>query len=366
MTDRKMPSLHFGDLTVDVPIIQGGMGVGISMSSLASAVANEGGIGVISAAEIGFIKEEFAKSPKETNVIALREEIRKAKRLSNGVIGVNIMVAMTDFLELTVASIEEEADMLFVGAGLPLGMPINKLKNSKTKVCVIVSSARATNLIFKYWERHYGLLPDGVVVEGPKAGGHLGFKYEDIFNPNFALEKITPPIIEVVKNYEKKYEKKIPVIAAGGIYTGEDIYRFMKYIGVDGVQMATRFVATHECDADIKFKEAYINCKKEDITIIKSPVGMPGRAIKNRFLEEVGMGKKTPFKCVWQCLKGCQYQKAPYCITQALVNAQKGRFAGGFAFAGENAYRVNKIVSVKELMQELVEGYLEAESKDIK
>ncbi len=362
MSSNKMPSLYFGDLKVDVPIIQGGMGVGISMSSLASAVANEGGVGVISAAEIGFIKENFAKYPKEANIIALKEEIKKAKQMTNGVLGVNIMVAMTDFNDLIVASVESGVEILFVGAGLPFGMPMEKIKNSKTKICVIVSSDRATNLIFKYWDRHYGVLPDGVVVEGPKAGGHLGFKYEQIYDSRFALENITPPIIDVVEKYMDRYGKKIPVIAAGGIYTGADIYYFINKIGVDGVQMATRFVATYECDANIKFKEAYIACKKGDITIIKSPVGLPGRAIRNKFLESVERGNKTPFKCIWRCLKGCEYQKAPYCITQALVNAQKGKLSGGFAFAGENAYRVDKIVSVKELMNELKRDYEKAVS----
>lgn len=360
MSNKKMPNLYFGDLKVELPIIQGGMGVGISMSSLASAVANEGGVGVISAAEIGFIKRDFSLHPREDNIIALKEEIKKAKQLTKGIIGVNIMVAMTDFYELTLASIESKADMLFLGAGLPLGVPIKEIKNSKTKVCVIVSSGRALSLILKYWDRHYNMLPDGVVVEGPKAGGHLGFKYEQLDNPDFALDKITPEVIDVAKKYGKKYNKKIPVIAAGGIYTGRDIFHFINHMGVDGVQMATRFVATHECDADIKFKEAYINCKKEDITIIKSPVGLPGRAIKNEFLKDVEKGKKTPFKCVWQCLKGCDYKSAPYCITQALVNAQKGRLSAGFAFAGSNAYRVDKIVSVKELIDELKEEYAEA------
>ncbi len=347
-----------GDVEVKVPVIQGGMGVGISMSSLASAVANEGGIGVISAAEIGFIKDYFFKDPQRANREALIEEIRRAKDATDGVIGVNIMVAMTEFNELVVASIEAEADVLFFGAGLPLGVPIDKIKSSKAKVGVIVSSGRATRLIFKYWDRHYHYLPDLVVVEGPKAGGHLGFKYEQINDPEFALEKIVPPVIDVAREYEKKYAKKIPVVAAGGIYTGEDIYNFINTIGVDAVQMATRFVATWECDADIRFKEAYINCRKEDIVIIKSPVGLPGRAIKNRFLEEVEQGKRQPFKCIWQCLKGCDYRHAPYCITQALINAQRGKFSGGFAFAGANAYRVDRIVSVKELMEELKEGYL--------
>jgi nitronate monooxygenase len=365
MVSKNMPKLCFGDLIADIPIVQGGMGVGISMSSLASAVANEGGIGVISAAEIGFIKNDFAKNPRKANTAALEEEIKKAKSLTNGIIGVNIMVAMTEFIDLIKSSIKAEADILFCGAGLPLTVPIEEIKKSGIKFAVIVSSAKAATLIFKYWDRHYGVIPDGVVVEGPKAGGHLGFKYEQIDNPAFELDKITPPVIEAVKVYEEKYSKKIPIIAAGGIYTGEDIYKFIDIIGVDGVQMATRFVATHECDADIKFKEAYINCKKEDITIIKSPVGLPGRAIKNKFLEDVEEGKKQPFKCLWQCLKGCEYTKAPYCITQALINAQKGKFAGGFAFAGSNAYKIDKIVSTKELIDELKEGYIKAKENSL-
>ncbi len=358
---EKMPELYFGDLKAKVPIVQGGMGVGISMSSLASAVANEGGVGVISAAEIGFIREEFARNPKEANTLALEEEIKKAKSLSKkGIIGVNIMVALTEFIDLIKASIKAGADILFCGAGLPLTVPIEEIKESGIKFGVIVSSAKATTLIFKYWDRHYGVIPDAVVVEGPKAGGHLGFRYEQIDNPDFELEKIVPPVLDAVKVYEEKYNKKIPTIAAGGIYTGEDIYKFINKIGVDGVQMATRFVATHECDADIRFKEAYVNCKKEDITIIRSPVGLPGRAIKNKFLEDVEEGKKQPFKCIWQCLKGCEYRKAPYCITQALISAQKGVFKSGFAFAGSNAYRINKIVSVKELMDELKADYAKA------
>ena len=359
---RSIPPLKIQELEVKLPIIQGGMGVGISLSGLASAVANAGGVGVISAAEIGMIYEEdFMKNPQETNRRALIDEIKRARqRAPKGVIGVNIMVAMTEFYELCEVAIDAGIDIIFAGAGLPLGIPFEKLRNSHTKFGVIVSSARATTLIFRYWDRHYRDIPDMVVVEGPKAGGHLGFKPEEIDDPNFALEKITPPVIDAVKPFEKKYGKKVPVVAAGGIYTGEDIYYFMNKIGTDGVQMATRFVATHECDADIKFKEAYLKAKKEDVVIIKSPVGLPGRAIKNKFLEDVWLGKRQPFKCIWQCLKGCDYKRAPYCITQALVNAKKGRFAGGFAFAGANVYRVDKIVSVQELMDELVEGYIKA------
>jgi len=352
------PGLTIGDLKAKIAIIQGGMGVGISMSSLASAVAKEGGIGVISAAEIGFIKDYFFKNPQQANRDALTEEIKKAKSATDGIIGVNIMVAMSEFLDLIEVSIDAGADILFFGAGLPLGVPIKKIKNSNTKIGVIVSSDRATKLIFKYWDRHYNHIPDAVVVEGPKAGGHLGFKYEQINDPAYALENLIGPVKKALEPFQEKYSKRIPVIAAGGIYTGADIYKFINIIGADGVQMATRFVATYECDADMAFKEAYIKAKKEDIVIIKSPVGLPGRAIRNRFLEEVEKGKKQPFKCIWQCLKGCEYRKAPYCITQALINAQKGRFSGGFAFAGANAYRVDRIVSVKDLIEELKRDYI--------
>jgi len=364
MSNNLIPILKIGELEATVPIVQGGMGVGISMANLSSAVANAGGIGVISSAEIGMTEPDFNLHPKEASIRALRKEIRKAKNITNGIIGVNIMVAMSDFNEMAIVSLEEGVDILFIGAGLLLKNPLNlvKDKNLKTKIVPIVSSAKAFNVIFKYWAMHYKRIPDAVVVEGPKAGGHLGFKKEQIDNPDYKLEKIVPEVIASAKVYEKKFNKSIPVIPAGGIYTGEDIYKFIK-MGASGVQMATRFVATYECDASEKFKEAYVNCKKEDITIIKSPVGMPGRAIKNKFIEDARNGITKPFKCAWQCLKGCSYGSAPYCITQALVNAQKGNLDEGFAFAGSNAYRVNKIVSVQELIDELIDEYKQAASK---
>ncbi len=366
MSNNLIPILKIGELEAKIPIVQGGMGVGISLSNLSSAVANAGGIGVISSAEIGMLEPDFNLHPKEANIRALRKEIRKARSMTSGIIGVNIMVAMSDFNEMAIVSLEEGVDILFIGAGLltknPLNLIKDKNKNLKTKIVPIVSSAKAFEVTFKYWARHYKRIPDAVVVEGPKAGGHLGFKEEQIDNPEYELEKIVPEVIAAVKVYEKKFNKSIPVIPAGGIYTGEDIYKFIK-MGASGVQIATRFVATYECDASKKFKEAYVNCKKEDITIIKSPVGMPGRAIKNKFLEDVRSGITKPFKCVWQCLKGCSYRSAPYCITLALVNAQKGNLDEGFAFAGANAYRINKIVSVQELIDELIAEYKQAASK---
>ena len=197
------------------------------------------------------------------------------------------------------------------------------------------------------------------MVEGPKAGGHLGFKPEQLDDPEFSLEKTVPEVVEAVKEFESKAGRPIPVIAAGGVWDGADIYKFLK-LGASGVQMGTRFVATHECDADIKFKESYVNAKEEDIQIIKSPVGLPGRAVMGSFLEDVRNGLKKPFKCPFHCISSCDYTKSPYCIALALVNAKKGLLKHGFAFAGANAHRVSSIVSVKELIESLRQGYIEA------
>jgi len=365
MNLNEMPKLRIGDLKASLPIVQGGMGVGISLSGLASAVANQGGIGVIATAGIGMLESDFATNFTEANKRALRKEIRKAKKMTRGIIGVNVMVALSDFYDIIKVAIEEEADLVLLGAGLPLRnlkvlLP-DKLKENKTKVIPIVSSARAAKVIFQYWQKNYQHVPDGVVVEGPLAGGHLGFKREQINNSSFSLEKLLPEIISVIKTYEEHSNKNIPVIAAGGIYTGADIYKYIQ-LGAQGVQMATRFVATYECDASLKFKENYLKCKKEDLIIIDSPVGLPGRAISNKFLEEVSAGIRKPFKCPWRCLKTCNFENAPYCIALALTNAQQGKLEDGFSFAGANAYRVKKIISVKELINTLVEEYKMASS----
>lgn len=356
----KIPKLRIGDLEANIPLIQGGMGVGISLSGLASAVANEGGIGVISASGIGMLEPDFNKNFQEANRRALRGEIRKARQLTKGIIGINILVASTDCYDLMQVAVNEGIDVVFLGAGLPLKIPEtvlpNGLKKPRVKIVPIVSSARAAGLIFQYWKRNYNHIPDAVVVEGPLAGGHLGFKKEQINDPEYALETILPDVISAIKPFESYFNKSIPVIGAGGIYTGADIYNFIR-LGAKGVQMATRFVATYECDASPEFKEAYIKCKQEDLTIIDSPVGLPGRAIRNRFLDEVSSGNRKPFKCPWVCLKPCNYLNSPYCICAALTNAKKGKLEQGFAFAGANAYRVDKIISVKKLIDTLVTEY---------
>ena len=358
-TINKLKPLTIGSLKAKLPIIQGGMGIGISLSGLASAVANEGGIGVIATAGIGMSEPDFFKNSFEANLRALRKEIRRARGLTKGILGVNIMVALSDFANLVRAAIDEGIDIIFSGAGLPLNLPQFLTEKDHTHVAPIVSSGRAAALIAKKWSEKYGRLPDAVVVEGPKAGGHLGFKEEMIHDPAYSLENLVPEVIRALQPFEERHKKSIPVIAAGGIYTGQDIHRFLQ-LGASGVQMATRFVTTHECDASLAFKQTYIDSKKEDMTIIKSPVGMPGRAIRNVFLQEVSEGKRKPFKCPYHCLKTCDYKNSPYCITLALMNAKKGNLAQGFAFAGENAYRARGIISVKELIEALKKQYAEA------
>ncbi len=360
------PPLQIGDLTAKVPIIQGGMGVGISLSGLASAVANQGGIGVIAGAMIGMKEPDVAKNPLEANLRALRNEILKARQLSNGIIGVNIMVALTTFSQMVRTSIENKADIIFSGAGLPLEMPRHLLQlceerkqEFKTKLVPIVSSARAASVIAKKWLSRFNYLPDAFVVEGPKAGGHLGFKAEELQNPALALENLVPQVVEAVKPFEDRVGRAVPIIAAGGVYTGADIKRFLD-LGAAGVQMGTRFVATHECDADVRFKQTYLAARPEDVTIIKSPVGMPGRALGNEFINAAREGLKKPFKCIFHCVSTCQQEKTPYCIAQALINAMKGNLERGFAFCGANVFRVNKIISVKELMESLQREFDEA------
>ena len=352
----QLPKLVIGDLTIPVPIIQGGMGVGISLSGLSSAVANQGGVGVISAAMPGIHEPDIATDSAAANIRVLTREIRKARELTRGVLGVNVMVALTNYADMVRTAIAEGIDIIFCGAGLPLDLPGFLVPGSKTRLVPIVSSARAAQIICKKWLARFDYLPDAMVVEGPKAGGHIGFKPDQIDDPKYGIEQLVTEVIEIIKPIEAQHQRTIPVIAAGGIYTGADIYAFINR-GAAGVQMGTRFVATHECDADAAFKQAYIDAQKEDMVIIKSPVGLPGRAVRNTFIDAVNQGSKTPFKCPYHCLKTCDPEKSPYCIAMALGNARKGKLKHGFAFAGQNAYRVDKIISVKELMTLLQTEY---------
>lgn len=351
-----MKNLNIGNLSIPVPIIQGGMGVGISLSGLASAVANEGGVGVISAAGLGVLYKNLSKNYLEASILGLKEELRKAREKSKGVIGVNVMVALSNFTDLVKTAIAEKADIIFAGAGMPLNLPSFLQKDSVTKLVPIISSGRAAKLICEKWQSIYNYLPDALVIEGPKAGGHLGFKNEQIDDEHYKLENILPEVLGEVREIEAKYEKKIPVIVAGGIYSGDDIRNFME-MGADGVQMGTRFVTTTECDASDIFKQTYIDAHEEDIEIIKSPVGMPGRAIFSNFIQKIKDGAKQPKVCPFHCIKTCDISKSPYCIISALYNAFKGNMENGYAFAGVNAFKATRIMSVKETFRSLLEEF---------
>lgn len=347
-----MKELVIGNLTAKVPVVQGGMGVGISMHRLAAAVAREGGIGVISAAQPGFREDDFAQNVREANMRALAREIKLAKeQAAGGIIGVNIMVAMKGYEDFVRCAIDAGADIIISGAGLPMDLP-KIAHGSSTKLAPIVSSAKAAKVILSRWAKQEDITADMVVIEGPKAGGHLGFKADEIAGyTDEMMDEEIKKILAVVAEYEQRYSKKIPVIFGGGVYTREDIDHFLS-LGLSGVQMATRFVATEECDADINFKMAYVNAKKEDIQIVKSPVGMPGRAIRNSFIKHTETDRADIDRC-YGCLARCNPKEIPYCISQALFNAANGDTENALLFCGENAYRVDKITTVKEIFDEL-------------
>ena len=349
-----LQGLKIGDLISEYPIIQGGMGVGVSMHKLAGNVAKEGGIGIISTADIGYQDEEFNKEPMKANLKAIGNEIEKAREIApKGIIGVNIMVALNNYAEIVKECVKNKIDLIISGAGLPKDLPAF-VKGTKTKIAPIVSSGRAAKLISKVWMSKYNYVPDMIVIEGPEAGGHLGFKPEELTPENKPkLEDITKDVLKEVREIENETGKEIPVVVAGGIFNGKDIAKFLK-LGAKGVQIASRFVATKECDASEEFKQAYVNAKKEDIKIIKSPVGMPGRAIRNEFIKKVEANKEKITKC-YRCIKTCNPAETPYCITKALINAVKGNLDEGLIFCGSNVDKINKITTVKELMQELVQ-----------
>ena len=347
-----MNHLRIGNRVAKWPIIQGGMGIGISLSSLAGAVAKEGGIGIISGVQIGYREEDFQKNNLEANKRAMREEIRKAREIApEGIIGVNLLAAMTTYDELIRTAIEEGIDLIVTGAGLPLELP-RMVKGTETKIAPVVSSGKAARLISKVYDKKFGIPADMFIVEGPLAGGHLGFKKEVMENESYMdLEDILKEVLEAIRPFEEKYEVKIPVVVAGGIFDGKDIAHYLQ-LGASGVQMGTRFVATEECNADLDFKMSYVHAKAEDIRLVKSPVGMPGRAIENDFTRKLDEGN-IPVKRCYNCLIPCDPRTTPYCISDVLIHSAEG--TEGLIFAGANAFRVNEIISVEELMRKLIE-----------
>jgi len=344
--------LSLGSLRIEIPIIQGGMGVRVSSSSLVSAVSNEGALGVIAAVGLGEECDNEQRDYKMRSRAELTNIIRETRRMTKNPFGVNIMCVLTNYDELVEAAQAESVDVIISGAGLPLRLP-SLIKNKKTKLIPIISSSRAAQIICSTWSRRYKRLPDAIIIEGPLAGGHLGYSLAELADEeHFSLDKILTEVLAVTRTFENG-KTCIPVIAAGGIFDGKDIARVMR-LGASGVQMATRFVCTHECDVSLQYKEAYIAAKKEDIIVIQSPVGMPGRVISNEFVKKVTEGAHVAFGCEYKCLYTCDAQKVNYCIAKALLNAYRGDLNKGFAMCGSNAYRINKIISVKELICELV------------
>ena len=327
------------------------MGIGVSLSGLAAAVANAGGIGVISGVQTGFREPDFVKNNLEANKRAMIAQIKRARELTDGIIGINVLAAMNNYKELVMTAIAQGIDIVVTGAGLPLELP-ELVKGTKTKIAPIVSSGKAAAVISKVYDKKFSRTADMFIVEGPEAGGHLGFKKEDLESGNFKpLTELVTEVLEAIKPFEEKYNIKIPVIAAGGVFTGQDIAQYLN-LGASGVQMATRFVGTEKCDADINFKMAYLNATKEDIRLITSPVGMPGRAINNSFAKRLDEGNIKVTRC-YNCLIPCDPRTTPYCISDALMSSVQG--GDGLVFAGSNAYRINKITTVHDLIQELTQ-----------
>ncbi len=350
---NKLEPLIIGDSQIRIPIIQGAMGIKVSTASLASAVANYGGAGTIASVALGYGTEEnetnFVKASRE----GLEKEMRQAKELTQGIVGINIMVALSNYEDLVRTAVREKADFIVSGAGLPLKLP-EFTDGTSTSLVPIVSSARAADIILRVWRKRYNRLPDAIVVEGPLAGGHLGFKSEDLeSHKEDILENLVVDVLKVAKEYERELRINIPVIAGGGIFDGKDVAKFLG-LGAKGVQIATRFVATFECPVADEFKELYLAAGKEDVVIIESPVGMPGRVIMTEFIDRVIHGDRVPVKCNYRCIKTCDPETAPYCIAKALFNAVIGDLDKAVVFAGSNVSRVEKIISVEELMDGIV------------
>jgi nitronate monooxygenase len=348
MKGSNIPALKIGNLTICPPIIQGGMGIRVSGAMLASAVADTGCAGVIASAGLGQFDNARGRDAKRLNEEAFRAEIRKARSMTKGIIGVNIMGALANHDELVTIAVEEGVDIIISGAGLPLSLP-GFLGGKDVKLVPVVSSARTFAIICKRWKSHYQKAPDAVIIEGVLAGGHLGYSPQSLAdNTAQTLEQILAEVLEIAN----ASSPAIPVIVAGGIFTGRDIAHFLS-LGASGVQMATRFVCTDECDVHINFKQAYINAREGDITIIDSPVGLPGRVINNSFVEAIKQGKTVPFDCQYKCLRTCDPRTAPYCIAKVLSNAAEGRMDESFAFAGSNAFRCTEIIPVRQLVEQL-------------
>ena len=327
---HKLPPLRIGNLEIATPVIQGGMGVRVSASNLASAVSNAGGLGVIASVGTGEEWPDRTIDYTTRSALGLRAMLQKAKSLTANPIAVNIMCALNNYDSLVQTAVTEGVAAIISGAGLPLKLP-KLVGDSDTKLIPIVSSGRAAGLICSTWLRRYNRLPDAFVVEGKLAGGHLAVKMSDAQSGEGPdLEDLVRDVLGAVADATHGTAAQIPVIAAGGVYNGADIVRFLR-LGASGVQMGTRFVCTHECDAAYEFKEAYLNCTPDDIVVIKSPIGLPLRVVRNAFVNRILNGERVDFSCQYQCLAPCKPAETQYCVADALENASSDTMDRGFA-----------------------------------
>lgn len=352
---RNWPKLRLGKHESKYPLIQGGMGVRISGPRLAGAVAKVGGVGTIASVGLAVCSPLYdGTNYFEVNKKVIRDDIALARSIApGGVIAVNAMVALTDYEDHVRAACEGGVDVIISGAGLPLRLPEIAAEYPDVALVPIVSSTKAAKIINRRWEKHYGRLPDGFVVETPLyAGGHLGVtRPEQVDDEAYSLEHVVP---ELVTYLEEEVKVDIPVIAAGGIWDRADMERMFS-LGARGIQMGTRFATTVEGDASQGFKDVLINAKAEDVVVIKSPVGIPGRVLRTPFVEEYLQGRVKSKPCFANCLSHCAYrnERKAFCIAQALVDAFRGNYEEGVFFCGSNVARIHRMEKVDEIFQEL-------------
>ena len=361
--------LKIGKYTIEKPIIQGGMGVGISWDQLAGTVSKEGGLGVISAVGTGVYKDRSYLDDKEMvgkehrpldainfySYKALKHIFDNARKIcGDKPLAANVLYAQNDYNRVVEDACKAGANIIITGAGLPLTMPEATKNYPDVALVPIVSTAKALRILCRRWKKQHNRLPDAVIVEGPLSGGHQGFKYEECFLPENQLEKILPPVVEEAKNWGE-----IPVIAAGGVWDHDDIVHMME-LGASGVQLGTRFIGTVECDASDVMKQKIIDAKEEDIKLFKSPVGYPARGVKSELHKRIEEGTAPKVACISNCVAPCnrgeEAKVVGYCIADRLSDAYDGIAETGLFFTGANGYRLNEIITVKELMDKLMYG----------
>ncbi|ALF48039.1 2-nitropropane dioxygenase [Campylobacter concisus] len=361
----ELKPLKIGKYEIKYPIFQGGMGLGISWDKLAGNVSLEGGLGIISSVGTGyyenrkFINKELNAKPFGSenfySTRGLRAIIENARKICGDLpLGVNIMYAANDYARVVKDACEAGINIIVSGAGLPTNLPEFTQNFKEVALVPIISSAKALKIICKRWLQRYDRLPDAVVLEGPLSGGHQGFTYEQCLDPEFSLFNLIPQVKAEIKEWGD-----FPLIAAGGIWDKNDIEKAIS-LGADGVQMGTRFIGTHECDADIGFKEVILAAEEKDIELIKSPVGYPARGIRTNLINLVEKRMGPKIQCISNCVSPCQRGKGAkevgYCIADRLFDSFSGKKETGLFFTGANGYKLKELISVKELMHKLVHG----------